>query len=242
MADMRLGDLVEQVLALDPSADAVRHITDAVGYADRLTELADDLVGHFVDAARAEGVSWTRIGTAIGVSKQAAQQRFVVRDAVPDLEHLTARKKPAGLFRRFTPRSRHVVDTAGVLAAEHGHHEVRPEHLLLALLTDSESLAVRALGALGATPDAIRAVLVPRLGPADSGEPPRRARWSPEAKRVLRGAVEQALLFEHNYIGTEHLLLGLLDERAGAAVEALGQLDVTPGAAAAEFTRLWAAT
>jgi hypothetical protein len=222
---------------MDPQADATDQISHAVRFADRLAGLADDLVGHFVDVARTDGVSWTQIGAALGVSKQAAQQRFVTREKT--LKQLASDGRRQGFLRRFTPPARQVVDTAATLAKETGHHQVGPEHLLLAVPADSESLATRALVALGASPEALREALLPRLGPADKGEAPRRARFSTDAKRVLHSAVKHALRFEHNYIGTEHLLLGLLDERQGPVAGVLRELGVTADAAAAEFTRVW---
>ena len=73
----RLDDLIEYVKSQHPDGDPLQHFSDAVLTSDRLGELADHLIGHFVDQARKAGASWTEIGQSMGVSKQAAQKRFV---------------------------------------------------------------------------------------------------------------------------------------------------------------------
>ncbi|NED49697.1 ATP-dependent Clp protease ATP-binding subunit, partial [Micromonospora aurantiaca] len=66
--------------------DALEQLSSAVIAAEHLGEVADHLIGHFVDQARRSGASWTDIGTSMGVSKQAAQKRFVPKGASPDLD------------------------------------------------------------------------------------------------------------------------------------------------------------
>src|SRR6188474_2713232 len=82
--------------------DALEQLTDAVLAADHLGEVADHLIGHFVDQARRSGASWSDIGRSMGVSKQAAQKRFVPKEG-PD---------PAEGFSRFTDQARQVVVAA----------------------------------------------------------------------------------------------------------------------------------
>src|SRR6476619_6023568 len=77
--DIRLDDLIAAIKQAHP--DARDRLTDAVIAADHLGDVADHLIGHFVDQARRSGASWTDIGRSMGVSKQAAQQRFVPRPA-----------------------------------------------------------------------------------------------------------------------------------------------------------------
>src|SRR5215212_5780373 len=92
MADqvpVRLDDLLEAARSSSGSDEPLDHLARAVLLADGLGELADHLVGHFVDQARRSGASWTDIGRALGVSKQAAQQRFVARGVV-DAEAFTS--------------------------------------------------------------------------------------------------------------------------------------------------------
>jgi hypothetical protein len=96
--------------------------------------VADHLIGHFVDQARRSGASWTDIGRAMGVTKQAAQKRFVAKGAgePSDLD-------PSQGFSRFTERARNVVMAAQNEARAAGNDEIFPEHLVLGLLNDPEA-------------------------------------------------------------------------------------------------------
>src|SRR4029453_8918821 len=94
---IRLDDLIETIKKVHP--DALDQLSSAVLAADHLGEVADHLIGHFVDQARRSGASWTEIGRSMGVSKQAAQKRFVAKgdDAEVDVSQG---------FSRYTPRAR----------------------------------------------------------------------------------------------------------------------------------------
>src|ERR1700675_3668114 len=75
---VRLDDLIDAIKEVH--ADALEQLTDAVLAADHLGDVADHLIGHFVDQARRSGASWSDIGRSMGVTKQAAQKRFVPKD------------------------------------------------------------------------------------------------------------------------------------------------------------------
>src|SRR5918911_3989398 len=79
-SNVRLDDLIEGIRRARPG-DPASQLGEAVVLAEHLGELADHLVGHFVDQARRSGLSWTEIGRNMGVTKQAAQKRFVPREA-----------------------------------------------------------------------------------------------------------------------------------------------------------------
>jgi hypothetical protein len=81
---VRLDDLIDAIKQVH--TDALEQLTDAVLASEHLGELADHLIGHFVDQARRSGASWTDIGKSMGVSKQAAQKRFVPRAETASLE------------------------------------------------------------------------------------------------------------------------------------------------------------
>ena len=100
--------------------------------------MADQLIGHFVDQARRSGASWTEIGGSMGVSKQAAQKRFVRKDAgaAPPLD-------PSQGFSRFTPEARSVVVAAQEAARSAGNATIQPAHLVLALLDQPDTPATR---------------------------------------------------------------------------------------------------
>lgn len=129
---------------------------------DRLGELADHLIGHFVDQARKTGATWTDIGMSMGVTKQAAQKRFVPKFA--DIEGPLG----AAPFSRFTDRARNVITAAQQEARSAGHDYLGTEHLVLGLLAEPEGLAARALAAQGITAEQVRAavkvVVRPRHG------------------------------------------------------------------------------
>lgn len=76
---LRLDDLIDHVVSAAPDDTPLQHLSDSVLLSDHLGELADHVVGHFVDQARDAGASWAEIGGALGVTKQAAQKRFVSR-------------------------------------------------------------------------------------------------------------------------------------------------------------------
>lgn len=104
--------------------------------ARELAEVGDAALGYFVDQARHAEHSWSEIGEALGVSKQAAQQKHTVR--------LSLRLNSA-TFERFTPRARKVVAGAEAVARDWDHASVGTEHLLLALYRDPEGIAARIL-------------------------------------------------------------------------------------------------
>src|SRR3954470_14138305 len=81
---VRLDDLIEAITSVH--SDALDQLADAVLAAEHLDEVADHLIGHFVDQARRSGASWTDIGKSMGVTKQAAQKRFVAKGSPVDLD------------------------------------------------------------------------------------------------------------------------------------------------------------
>src|ERR671919_1439407 len=102
-SSVRLDDLIAAIKKVH--TDALDQLQDAVIAADHLGEVADHLIGHFVDQARRSGASWTDIGRSMGVTRQAAQKRFVAKGEAPDLD-------PSQGFSRFTERARNVVIAA----------------------------------------------------------------------------------------------------------------------------------
>ena len=156
---VRLDELITYVRSQDGTA--LDHVSAAVRISEHLGELADHLIGHFVDQARRTGASWTEIGQSMGVTKQAAQKRFVPRDT--DWQNLLADAFQAHPFSRFTPRARRALTAAEEEARALRHDQIVPEHLALGLLHEPEGLAARALAELGVTPEAAREALVATL-------------------------------------------------------------------------------
>ncbi|MFC0508380.1 Clp protease N-terminal domain-containing protein [Micromonospora costi] len=204
---VRLDDLIQAIKKAH--SEPLEQLSDAVLAADHLGEVADHLIGHFVDQARRAGASWTDIGRSMGVTKQAAQKRFVPRDTPLD---------PQEGFNRFTPRARNVVMAAQNEARATGHTEIRPEHVVLGLLSEPEALAAKALVAQGVTPDRVREAATAAL-PAPSGEEvPALIPYDGQSRKVMELTFREALRLGHNYIGTEHVLLALLELENGNGV------------------------
>src|SRR6266699_7313490 len=116
---VRLDDLIGAIQTVH--ADPLEQLTDAVLAADHLGDVADHLIGHFVDQARRSGASWTDIGRSMGVTKQAAQKRFVPKGS-PELLDLDPRQG----FSRFTDRARNAVMAAQNEARAAGNNEICP--------------------------------------------------------------------------------------------------------------------
>jgi hypothetical protein len=208
---VRLDDLIDVIRRVH--TDPLDQLSDAMLASEHLGEVADHLVGHFVDQARRSGASWAEIGRSMGVSKQAVQQRFVTKVA----DSLTL--DPESGFSRFTVRARNTVMAAQDEARAAANPTIAPAHLLLGLLKEPEGLAAKALGSHGATDATVRAALatllpapvddVPDLIPYDAearclgcmtyGVPERGAHpWTldeDESRPLIRQAVEAGINF-----------------------------------------------
>jgi hypothetical protein len=124
------------------------------------------------------------------------------------------------MFERFTDRARRVVVLAQEEARLLNHNYIGTEHILLGLIHEGEGVAYRALTELGISLDAVRAQVEAEIGQgseAPSGHIP----FTPRAKKVLELSLREALQLGHNYIGTEHILLGLIREGEGVAAQVL---------------------
>ncbi|MFJ3581496.1 Clp protease N-terminal domain-containing protein [Streptomyces sp. NPDC090127] len=215
---VRLDDLIEAIKK--SNSDALDQLSNAVIAADHLGDVADHLIGHFVDQARRSGASWTDIGRSMGVTRQAAQKRFVPKD--PDAEKMD----PNAGFSRFTPRARNVVMASQNEASAARNAEIGTAHVALGLLAEPEGLAVHWIASQGVTPEALREALTPTLPPA-AEEVPELIPYDAAAKKVLELTFREALRLGHNYVGTEHILLALLEfEDGDGALTGLG-LDKT---------------
>jgi ATP-dependent Clp protease ATP-binding subunit ClpA len=201
-----LQELIDTVRADTPGNDPIDRLAQASRTVSELEDVADALLGHFVDQCRRRGRSWSEISAALGVSKQAAHKRFSTMAA------------PA--FDRFTPRARAVLGGAAAEARSLGCGHVGTEHLLLALFEPPESVAAQMLAGAGISRSACEERVRSRTeksSPGPKGELP----YTPSAMEVLRGSVEEALRLGHNYVGTEHLLLALFRDPDDPVAETL---------------------
>jgi ClpA/ClpB-like protein len=187
---------IDRLAAGIAAGSPLERLTDASALAAKLRARGDELLDHFVDAARESGSSWNEIGCALGTSKQAAQQRFGAL-ADPPVGQI-----PFGL----TGPPAQALIAAEAHARELGHHYVRPEHLILALAEQPDELAGQVLAELGVTPDGARAVIERRLG-AGRPRPTGSLGVAPQTKRLLELSRSLAKSLGHRCPRTEHVLL-----------------------------------
>jgi hypothetical protein len=178
--------------------------------ADHLGDVADHLIGHFVDQARRAGASWSDIGRSMGVTKQAAQKRFVAKGDAAALD-------PSQGFSRFDDRARAVVVAAQEEARTARNETIGVAHLVLALVADPGSTAARAIEAQGVSPADVRRTASATL-PAAADRVPEMVPFDAHARRALELTFREAMRLDSATIGTGHLLLALLDVEDGTGV------------------------
>lgn len=139
------------------------------------------------------------------------------------------------MFERFTERARKVVVLAQHEAARLRHDYIGTEHLLLGLIREEDGVAAQVLSAAGVTLQGVRGQVesIVGYGREASGQAP----FTPRSKNVLEASLGEALSMRHNYVGTEHLLLGLLSEPESVAATALSNLGADPGRVRQEVVR-----
>jgi ATP-dependent Clp protease ATP-binding subunit ClpA len=214
-----LDNLIAYVKTLHPNGGPLENVTDAFAVSVQLDEQSDALIGYFVDQARRSGASWSQIGSAMGVSKQAAQKRFV--GVVPDGPDLS----------RFTQRAVNVITAAGRLAAADGAGPVSTAHLAAGLLAEPQGIAALVITAAGLSAGQVYEAagagpVTPSAPVANAKAGPLGFAFSDDGRAALQETLKVALRLGHNYIGTEHLLLGLL-QVGGRVPEALAALGLT---------------
>jgi ATP-dependent Clp protease ATP-binding subunit ClpA len=229
-----LAELIQTVQQDSPSTSPLDLLITASSTVSQLEDLNDALLEHFVSACRRAGKSWSEISAALGVSKQAVHKRF----AGPIADRIIATVTPT--LERFTDRARQVMRAAAAAARQRENPQIRSSDLLLGLFASPEGVAARVLTAMGTTADAVQAALpaVPdgtapegadaAGGPAGEIAPGEQRRFTPEAAAALRNALAEALELGHNYIGTEHILLGLIRDPDTLVAAALARLGVSP--------------
>jgi ATP-dependent Clp protease ATP-binding subunit ClpA len=242
-----LIDTVRQDAGTD---DPIGQLAVAAATAAELEETTDALLGHFVERCRQDGRSWSEISGALGVTKQAVHKRF---GAVAD-QVIAAIPTPT--LERFTDRARHAL-TAARLAATAAHQaSVASEHILIGLFAEPNGIAAKVLTAMNISADAVRAATAAAAaepqpaGPArteptgavrqdESAEPPSAELirgFTDDGGQVLRDALAVAFQFGHNYIGTEHLLLGIYRSPGSKAARILGELGAHEATARTQVT------
>jgi hypothetical protein len=217
--NVNLRHLIEQVDIDLPDAPILTKIAEAQQRARSLNDIGDQLVDHFVTQARTTATPWSHIGEALGVSKQAAQQRWV-----------------PPIFQRFTDRARHVIVLAQEEARTLKHEVIDDQHILLGVVAETSGMAAQILTERGASATAVRAALGAALTPGTSN-PPARLPFTGEGKAVLDEAGNAAISLGHDFIGTEHILLGLFRVTDGPSAAALASLNISENDMRAEIAR-----
>jgi ATP-dependent Clp protease ATP-binding subunit ClpC len=143
------------------------------------------------------------------------------------------------MFERFTDRARRVVVEAQREARGLGHDYIGTEHLLLGLIGEGGGVGAKALESLGVSAEALRAAVAEIVEPGEQS-PSAHIPFTPRAKQVLRLSLAEAARFGHTYIGTEHLLLALIQERNGVAGQVLAAAGADLERVRAEVARLLA--
>ncbi|GAA2561416.1 Clp protease N-terminal domain-containing protein [Pseudonocardia hydrocarbonoxydans] len=197
---VRLDDLIAAISKVHE--EPLERLSGAVIAADALGDVADHLIGHFVDQARRSGASWTEIGASMGVSKQAVQKRFVPKGDAADN------------FARFTPPARGVVVAAQNEAHAGGHDTITPGHLVLGLLAQPGTAAAEVFAAKGLEPAAVRAAATAVL-PPPAAEVPALVPFDAPARKALELTFREALRLGHEAVSTGHVLLALLEQEDG---------------------------
>lgn len=215
LTSVRLDDLIDAIRKVH--TDPLEQLADAVVAGEHLGDVADALIGHFVDQARRSGASWTAIGSSMGVSKQAAQKRFVGQSpSAPD-------ESTSNPFARFTPRARNAIVASHNLAVAEYAESVTPSHVARGVLAEAQSLGVAVLGALGVDVGALAQQLSPTTPAERDEERPTVVPYDDAAKTVLEATVTTSVRLGHNYVGTEHLLIALwADPGVGQTLDATG--------------------
>jgi ATP-dependent Clp protease ATP-binding subunit ClpC len=143
------------------------------------------------------------------------------------------------MFERFTDRARRVVVFAQEEARELGHDYLGTEHILLGLIREGHGVAAKALEALGVDSGALRERVTEVAG-TGPGSQPSHIPFTPQAKQVLKLSLAESQALGHRYIGTEHVLLGLIQEKEGVAAQVLSGAGADLSRVRAEVVRLLA--
>jgi hypothetical protein len=207
---------IDRLAAAVPPGSTLERLSAASALARGLRARGDELLDHFVDAARASGSSWNEIGCALGTSKQAAQQRFAaLADPPPG-------QAPFGL----TGPVAEALEAAAGHARALGHHYIRPEHLILAIVEQPDELGGQVLAELGVKPEAVRAEIERRLGTGPA-RPTGSLGVAPQTKRLLELGRVIARSLGHRCPRTEHILLAATSPKLGGPpAELLGACGV----------------
>ncbi len=202
------------------------HLVGAAEIAEMLgvsRQRVDQLVSTYEDFPSPEaelsgGRVWSR--TAVETWKAMHSERRAWKETRGERPRRFERRSRSGLFQRFTDRARAVVVLAQQEARNLQHDYIGTEHLLLGLLREERGLAAQALQSCGVSLELVRTRVREIIGEG-SKAPQGHIPFTPRTKKVLELALREALGLQHDYIGTEHILLGLIAESEGVAAKVI---------------------
>jgi hypothetical protein len=212
---MTLPDLDELIAEVDRtcvSTDWIERLKVAATIAAQLQNLGDELVADFVEHARFRSRPWSEIGDALGVTRQAAQQRFLAPHVLYTPEE-------------FSDELRRAMAATKKVAIQHRHNYIGTEHILLGLLAEPNA-ATRLLDLLGVAAADLCQAVEPRLtlGASQAAE---RIAFTPYARKIMALAKEASVEEAAERIGCDHVLVGILRLGRGMAASALREAEVT---------------
>ena len=214
MEDLPTVDSLAARIDAEEAGSPLERLGAAVAIAGELRELGDLVVDRYVQAARADERSWSQIGEVLGVTMQAAQQRFV------------AQPIQTAPWPGLSEAASDVVGRAVEEARQLHHRYLGTEHLLLALASD-DGLAGAALERLGVSAERVTEQIQRLIGPGHSAHSATLG-ITPRTKRVLEAARKESRRLGHRCADTEHLLLAV-SETEGAAEQMLREDGAEPG-------------
>jgi hypothetical protein len=209
-SSVRLDDLIRAIASAHEAP--LDQLSGAVLLAEHIGDVADHLIGHFVDQARRSGASWSDIGGSMGVSKQAAQKRFVAKG-----QDEGAGLDPSQGFSRFDDEARAVIVGAQEQARAAGNATIGVGHLVLGLVSDPDSAAARAITAQSIPLDVVGRTATATL-PAAGDDVPALIPFDAHARKALELTFREALRLGDDRIGSAHVLLAVLEIEDGTGV------------------------
>ena len=212
-SQVTLASLISQVNAGHESEPVLDRLEMAVSLADHVDEIAENLIGYFVDESRRSGESWSAIGGRLGVSRQAAQKRFIVADGESD-----------HFWDRTSRGFRSIIDLAESAAKIRNQSFLGTEHVLLALSDRHRDPAMAILSSIGIEPKVMRGAVDGRIGAPAKAPGSVDAPLTAKMLRALQLAKREAMRMDSEEITTVHLMLALLSMQEGMAFEILTNL------------------